>query len=367
MPSTWQYVVISIEVLSHNIVYTPFMIVMFSINWNPTHSFSNECCGEINIDCMDKLIKNNKHLLLQFNMNILRIGAIQHVADGWNVIYQSLLLNYKRQQTISCNLNINDINENIQGEFKKSKVFDNMWSIVMVIEEYNELGLKLQLNCLPTNIQRVIVQIKFYSNRNNKSKIIKETFTYNKTQSQSISNIISIDEIKNYDCDSVTFFADILILDEFDTMRNDVTTYKIARDWTEFVEPDYKYEENEYSIDDLSKLDNRTKTIVSGYIRKYISNINDSNNMLYVFLSYIHDYFMRTYGEFIFNTRMKRKNSIESFYIAKLLWSVKYTVNGMYCVLLRLISIPINWSQIHITLSFHQVYSRPRLGWLFCA
>ena len=58
---------------------------------------------------------------------------------------------------------------------------------------------------------------------------------------------------------------------------------------------------------------------------------------------------MHTYGEFIFNARMKRKNSkdengylsVESFYIA----------NETYCVLLRLISILVNWDGIKVAIT----------------
>ena len=183
-----------------------------------------------------------------------------------------------------------ELHHKIDGsmEFMRSHdIFDGIWKLVVHIQ-YGYLAVSVQLHCIPTSIRSMDVQCRFYlsgfhgydvryNNVQNK-KMMKQTYMYGlPSPPVKLFYIETLEEnFENIDENGLMLYADVLIVEEYDTMGNNVTTQRIEREWMEFIQDnDHKYEDNDYSVSDLNKLDDRTKKIVLGYIRKTFIKCND--------------------------------------------------------------------------------------------
>eukprot|EP01084_Bolivina_argentea_P132686 234157_1 len=168
----------------------------------------SECISDvIYFHSMDKL-HQAEQIELCFKINILRIETRSEYAVRWRsqhtlqpLLYQQKIHCYERQQLIQLELDKACIeslnNDNVCGEFLRSDLYNNIWSMFCMVKDINHLAVYIQLHCLPFDIRTLRVQITFGCNINNIKKVITSELNHKNMRTES-EDIMLIENLKKY-------------------------------------------------------------------------------------------------------------------------------------------------------------------------
>eukprot|EP01084_Bolivina_argentea_P125326 222063_1 len=304
------------------------------------------------------------NITLPVTVNVLRIETKA------NMKYQAELYNYNRSHTIEWKIDQQLLYKLITDKHCNkicSNIYDGMWCIHCFIDQ-DAIKLALQIITLPTNISELKVQCTFYCKTNGKTINVIHVFHYSQATICDPHAIISISDFEkqslNNNKQGIICFVDILILKEYDLFSNDITIQRIENKWKQFAKQNSKVDFDEKITNateqkantDITILDNHTLLIVSGFIRSVCLEYHQE--IYHICLLYVYDFFMYTYGKYIWNindleTLHQKWSKIESnvFGIAGLLWKIYFVPSIMSGfdtkkISVELLSFPISWKML---------------------